>query len=194
MEILIIFIVIKILTSVFSNANKEANARRKNAFEQKVREKAKQTSFFTKDKNTGLGKNGDSLSNILREVKKTIDEFDDGGRKSDLFKKRTNNKGSLYTGSQKQGKQNPSYDKAEDFPNMKAQVLKTDAQREYELTLYGNDSENSMFDYNFKDIDNASFDSEVASNLLSEEKVAFNIRQAIIMKEILDKPKALRNN
>ncbi|MDO5028491.1 MAG: hypothetical protein Q4E36_04410 [Bacillota bacterium] len=85
-------------------------------------------------------------------------------------------------------KENKSY-------SMEAEKLETEAlqaQRlnDYEISLYGSDDENLMFDYDYNEINKADEDQDLP--VFQEGSVSLNLREAVIMKEILDKPKALR--
>lgn len=90
----------------------------------------------------------------------------------------------------KRAKENKAYSMDPDY--LEPEVLQAQRFKEYELSLYGSDEENPMFDYDYDAINNVDEDFEL--EIFEGSKKSLDLKEAIIMKEILDKPVALRRN
>lgn len=90
--------------------------------------------------------------------------------------------------SKKRAEENKAYSMDPDY--LEPEVLQAQRLKEYELSLYGSDEENPMFDYDYKSI--TSVDDDLELEIFEDSKRSLDLKEAIIMKEILDKPLALR--
>lgn len=90
----------------------------------------------------------------------------------------------------KKSEENKAYSMDPDY--LEAEVLHAQRFKEYELSIYGADEENPIFDYDYAAINNVDEDLEL--EIFENSKRSLDLKEAIIMKEILDKPLALRKN
>lgn len=197
MELIIIFLVVKAISSLFSNMNKQDAKSKSNKKDFELRRKRiePEKKDYRKNPNSAYG----SLASVLNEVKKSIEEFDEKYNEN-TGDKSINNQKSLDKGLykfEKNKKSNMAIEDKTSKSKLKPQLLVADAMADYERALYGEDHENPMFDYNYSEIENGFEDEDdldLVADLFEGEKDAINFKQAMILKEILDKPLALRKS
>lgn len=158
---------------------------------QEPRNIAKDSTKKNENKKYGLG-------NILNEVQKTLEDMESSldNSNKDVKEILTRKTQSPF---KKQSNLEPQVlevkDKREEA-KLTPKRLKADRMKEYETSLYGEDDENAMFDYNYHEL-NSQEDLEeledLLEDLISEDGKRFNLKEGIIFKEILDKPLSTRN-
>lgn len=153
-------------------------------------------------------KSGRNLTSILTEIQKEIERMDGKTDKPLLEKKKS------YAETVVEKDKKSSYDDHV----LKPQVLKTERQIEieelyegmgglaedkisvsdmedYQIALYGDSDEDSLFDYDSAMEIDAEWETEEASmimEILDDESSPMDLRTGIIFKEILDKPVSIR--
>lgn len=153
-------------------------------------------------------KSGRNLTSILTEIQKEIERIDGKTEKPLEEKKKS------YAETVVERDKKSSYD----GHVLKLQVLKTERQKEieelyegmgglaedkisisdmedYQIALYGDSDEDSLFDYDSMEMD-AEWETEEGSiimEIIDDKSLPMDLKTGIILKEILDKPISIRN-
>lgn len=153
-------------------------------------------------------KSGRNLTSILTEIQKEIERIDGKTEKPLEEKKKS------YAETVVERDKKSSYD----GHVLKPQVLKTERQKEieelyegmgglaedkisisdmedYQIALYGDSDEDSLFDYDSMEMD-AEWETEEGSiimEIIDDKSFPMDLKTGIILKEILDKPISIRN-
>lgn len=153
-------------------------------------------------------KSGRNLTSILTEIQKEIERIDGKTEKPLQEKKKS------YAETVVERDKKSSYD----GHVLKPQVLKTERQKEieelyegmgglaedkisisdmedYQIALYGDSDEDSLFDYDSMEMD-AEWETEEGSiimEIIDDKSFPMDLKTGIILKEILDKPISIRN-
>lgn len=155
-------------------ANQDLEKRR-NTFDSSVQRKQAQRAY-EKARNKG---------------KSFVDSFDKAFNPAPKYEEKKNSSTYIFEKSRKTKKEeNKAYSMKPDY--LEPEVLQAQRIKEYELSLYGKDEENPMFDYDYEEISRSDDDLDWA--ILPDGPVKVDLKDAIIMSEILAKPKALRKN
>lgn len=151
----------------------KADRPRKNTFDSSVQRKKAQRQANKRDL-------GDIFADLEKSFNRKSKEEATKDSSTYIFKK----------SSKKRAEENKAYSMDPDY--LEPKVFQTQRLKEYELSLYGSDEENPMFDYDYKEI--TSVDDDLELEMFEGSERSLDLKEAIIMKEILDKPLALRKN
>lgn len=81
----------------------------------------------------------------------------------------------------------------EGYQNLATETISKNAQEEYRRSLYGSDEESPLFDYNYQVIDDREVSDEEPIEIFMENGKEIDLKKMVVIKEILDKPVALRD-
>lgn len=151
----------------------KADRPRKNTFDSSVQRKKAQKQKSKRDL-------GEFLGDLEKSLYRNSKNQKDRDPSTYIFEK----------SRKKKSEENKAYSMDPDY--LDPEVLHTQMLKEYELSLYGADEENPMFDYDYAAINNV--DEGLDLEIFEGSKRSLDLKEAVIMKEILDKPLALRKN
>ncbi len=188
------------LVTLFSKVKEKDNKKRKKKRIQEYRETNIEKRDFNKPGNfQRQSQKKYGLGNILDEVQKAIEEAEnkskgikDPNRAKEIVTKKVSNNNPFK-------KNKPNYQVLEvedrtESARLQAQTLGAEKLDEYDRSLYGDDEDNPMFDYNLIESDDILDEQldDFFEDLISDNGKTLNMREGIIFKEILDKPLSMR--
>lgn len=188
------------LVNLFSKVKEKDNKKRKKKRIQEYRETNIEKRDFNNPGNfQRQSQKKYGLGNILDEVQKALEEAEnkskgikDPNRAKEIVTKKVSNNNPFK-------KNKPNYQVLEvedrtESARLQAQTLGAEKLDEYERSLYGDDEDNPMFDYNLIESDDILDEQldDFFEDLISDNGKTLNMREGIIFKEILDKPLSMR--
>lgn len=188
------------LVNLFSKVKEKDNKKRKKKRIQEYRETNIEKRDFNNPGNfQRQSQKKYGLGNILDEVQKALEEAEnkskgikDPNRAKEIVTKKVSNNNPFK-------KNKPNYQVLEvedrtESARLQAQTLGAEKLDEYERSLYGDDEDNPMFDYNLIESDDILDEQldDFFEDLISDNGKTLNLREGIIFKEILDKPLSMR--
>lgn len=208
MEILIIYLVITVLINIFSGDKNKKNKDKSTKLKEKRKTRTKISKPKSKRKKSSsifssFQENISNLENELKEIEKkrrreinNRDVIDEEAIRRNLNKKRKKESETFPSYSRMKGdvlttEKKVSSMREEGYHSLADEKISESDLDEYERSLYGDDEDSSLFDYNYKAIAEEESEEEI-NDVFTQDGQELDLKKMVIVKEILDKPLALR--